>query len=150
MDILSNIETFRKSKNIKINENVAKVVSKNKEIDKVKKKEKDGTATSADKKKKKKEQSEAQSARKQILEGLKTFISRIPFFMYISEIRETCFLDIVEQEEAPIFKKTMGVTKDDFKYLVDNGLIKKKELDDAVWKFYQFEEGAVEYLNKLI
>ena len=149
-EILSSIEVFRKAKNIKLNEGIQKIVSNNKEIQKVKKKERKGTANASDKKKKKKAKSEVLDVRQQMLNTLKTFIARIPFFMYISEFREKCFLDIVELEEEAIFKKTMGISKANFKYLVDNNVIKEKELNDAVYKFYQFEEGSIEYLNKLL
>src|SRR5207245_1707343 len=43
------------------------------------------------------------------------------------------------------FEKVTGLTLDDFKQLVDAGVFNDAKMNDAVWKFREFEEPSLSY-----
>lgn len=80
-----------------------------------------------------------------IKEKLKTLITRIPLFMYLTEHREESLTDIIINLEPELFTKVTKISVEDFKTLVDIGLFNEKQINEAVFRFRRFEDSSLEY-----
>ena len=88
---------------------------------------------------------ELDKKRQNLRERLQRFITRIPAFMYLTDDRERTVRDIIEQLEPDLFQKVTGLTLNDFRQLVDAGVFNDTKMNDAVWKFREFEEPSLSY-----
>lgn len=134
LESLEQIEMFRN-----ITNDLTAMISTNKELrQKTLAKEK----LTTDEKEKKRD---AADKRKGLLERLQRFMTRIPAFMYLTDDRERAVKDIIEQIEPELFQKVTGLTLTDFEMLVDAGVFNDSKLNDAVWKFRNFEVPSLYY-----
>lgn len=76
---------------------------------------------------------------------LKTLITRLPLFMYLTDYREEKLTDIILNLEPELFTQVTRVSIDDFKLLLEVGLFNDDMIDDAVYRFRRFEDASLEY-----
>jgi superfamily II DNA or RNA helicase len=121
---------------------------------KIKKLEGAETKTEKEEKEKKKEIDEAEkdlkSERDKVRELLKTLLSRVPIFMYLTDATEENLEQVLVETKKDLFRKATGITTDDFRYLRDVGLIKIDSIDGYILKFVQLENQNFETNNELI
>jgi hypothetical protein len=88
---------------------------------------------------------EAKKKREGIKKKLQRFLTRIPVFMYLTDDREKTVYDIITQLETSLFEKVTSLSLVDFKRLVNAGVFNASKMNDAVWKFRQFEDPSLSY-----
>lgn len=139
MKALMNIEGFRGLKT-----DIETVINKSNHVKNTKKK--DPSRLSAKEKREiTAEEKEYKSKRKEIQEKLIKFATRIPVFMYLTDFREYCLKDVIEQLEPELFRKVTGLTLKDFSLLVSLGVFNSELMNDAVYKFKRYEDASLEY-----
>lgn len=139
---ISKISDFR---NMKIRDQFKIIINDSEKVkdakatgkDKVRIDDYDVTITEADK--------ELKKRRKEILEKLKKFATKIPIFMYLTDHREKSIIDIIESEEAELFTDVTGITVKDFGLLKSLNLFNGPVLEDAIFKFKRYEDASLEY-----
>ena len=139
MKALMNIEGFRN-----LNSDIETIINKSEHV-KNTKKEKGDDLTPKQKKELTEEEKEYKSKRKEIQEKLIKFATRIPVFMYLTDYREYCLKDVIEQLEPELFRKVTGLTLKDFSLLVSLGVFNSELMNDAVYKFKRYEDASLEY-----
>ena len=139
MKALMNIEGFRN-----LNSDIETIINKSEHV-KNTKKEKGDTLTPRQKKDLTEEEKEYRNKRKDIQEKLIKFATRIPVFMYLTDFREYCLKDVIEQLEPELFRKVTGLTLKDFSLLVSLGVFNSELMNDAVYKFKRYEDSSLEY-----
>lgn len=103
------------------------------------KEEKDKEAVAAEK--------ELKSEREKIRELLRTLLSRVPIFMYLTDATEENLEQVLIETEDDLFRKTTGIEIEDFRFLVDLGLLKIESLDGYILKFVQLESQNYDHFN---
>lgn len=98
----------------------------------------------------KKVEDEQKSEREKIRQLLKTLLSRIPIFMYLTDATEENLEQVLVETKKDLFRKTTGITTDDFRYLKDIGLIKINSIDMYVYQFTKLENQNFEINNELL
>lgn len=136
MESLEQIEMFRN-----ISDDLSAMISTNKEIRP--KKLAGETLT----KKEEDKRNEAEQKRQGIKDKLQRFLTRIPAFMYLTDDREKTIYDIITQVEPDLFEKVTSLSLKDFERLVNAGVFNASKMNDAVWKFRNFEEPSLSYSN---
>jgi hypothetical protein len=139
MKALMNIEGFRN-----LNTDIETIINKSEHVRNTKK-EKGDNLTSKQKKELTEEEKEYKSKRKEIQEKLIKFATRIPVFMYLTDYREYCLKDVIEQLEPELFRKVTGLNLKDFSLLVSLGVFNSELMNDAVYKFKRYEDSSLEY-----
>ena len=139
MKALMNIEGFRN-----LNSDIETIINKSEHVKDTKKEKGDGLSAS-EKKRLSEEEKEFKSKRKEIQEKLIKFATRIPVFMYLTDFREYCLKDVIEQLEPELFRKVTGLTLRDFSLLVSLGVFNSELMNDAVYKFKRYEDSSLEY-----
>jgi cell fate (sporulation/competence/biofilm development) regulator YmcA (YheA/YmcA/DUF963 family) len=134
LESLENIEMFRN-----ITNDLTAMISTNKEL---RQKKLAGEKLTQEEKR---QRDESTKKRENLRKRLQRFITRIPAFMYLTDYREKTVKDVIEQVEPQLFEKVTGLTLDDFKHLVDAGVFNDVKMNDAVWKFREFEEPSLSY-----
>lgn len=127
-----------------LNNEIETIINKSESIKKVKT-EKDGKLTQAEAKELSEEEKEIKSMRKQIQEKLIKFATRIPVFMYLSDYREYCLRDVIQELEPELFKRVTGLTVKDFNLLVSLNVFNEALMNDAVYKFKRYEDSSLSY-----
>ncbi len=142
MQALMSIEGFRS-----LNSDIETIINQSNAIKKKKKQLAEGGEEPTPKEKKEltKEEKELKSKRKQIQEKLIKFATRIPVFMYLSEYREQTLKDVITQLEPELFKKTTGLSVEDFELLEKLGVFNGALMNDAVFKFKRYEDSSLNY-----
>lgn len=84
---------------------------------------------------------------KELRDNLLKFIARLPVFMYINDEREKTALEVIETTGDELFYKATGITKADFRRLLDLGVFDDAYLNDAIRAFKQVEDNALVYLG---
>lgn len=92
---------------------------------------------------------ELKSEREKVRELLRTLLSRIPIFMYLTDATEENLEQVLIEDENDLFRKTTGIEIDDFRFLVDLGLLKIDSLDGYILKFVQLESHNYDVVNKM-
>jgi len=92
-------------------------------------------------------QDEAKKTRESLRKRLQRLVSRLPAFMYLTDDREKTLRDVIEQLEPEMFEKVTGISLQNFHDLVDAGVFHEKKMNDAVWKFREFEEPSLSYVE---
>ncbi len=133
---LENIEMFRN-----ITDDLTAMISSNKELKPKKLANKKLT------KEEKKQEDEAKKKRQDIKEKLRRFLTRIPVFMYLTDHREKAVVDIIRRDEPELFEQITTLSLKDFERLVNAGVFNESKMNDAVWKFRQFEEPSLSYMK---
>lgn len=136
VESLEKIEMFRN-----ISDDLSALISTNKEL-KPKKLAREKLS-----KEEKKQEDEAKKKREGIKQKLQRFLTRIPMFMYLTFDREKTVYDIITQVEPDLFEKVTTLSLKDFQRLVDAGAFNASKMNDAVWKFRQFEEPSLSYFS---
>ncbi len=131
---LEQIEMFRN-----ISDDLSALISSNKEL-KPKKLAKEKLTRNEEK-----EEEKIKEKRDGIKKKLQRFITRIPLFMYLTDDREKTVFDIITQVEPELFEKVTTLSLKDFERLVNAGAFNASKMNDAVWKFRQFEEPSLSY-----
>lgn len=139
MRALMNIEGFRN-----LNSDIETIINKSEHVKKTKK-EKGDDLSALEKKRLTEEEKEYKSKRKEIQDKLIKFATRIPVFMYLTDFREYCLKDVIEQLEPTLFRKVTGLTLKDFSLLVSLGVFNSELMNDAVYKFKRYEDSSLEY-----
>ena len=139
MKALMNIEGFRN-----LNSDIETIINKSDHVKKTKK-EKGDDLSASEKKRLTEEEKEFRSKRKEIQDKLIKFATRIPVFMYLTDFREYCLKDVIEQLEPSLFRKVTGLTLKDFGLLVSLGVFNSELMNDAVYKFKRYEDSSLEY-----
>ncbi len=139
MRALMNIEGFRN-----LNSDIETIINKSEHV-KDTKKEKGDSLSVAEKRQLSEEEKEYKSKRKEIQDKLIKFATRIPVFMYLTDFREYCLRDVIEQLEPALFRKVTGLTLKDFSLLVSLGVFNSELMNDAVYKFKRYEDSSLEY-----
>ena len=139
MRALMNIEGFRN-----LNSDIETIINKSEHV-KDTKKEKCDSLSVAEKRQLSEEEKEYKSKRKEIQDKLIKFATRIPVFMYLTDFREYCLRDVIEQLEPALFRKVTGLTLKDFSLLVSLGVFNSELMNDAVYKFKRYEDSSLEY-----
>lgn len=101
--------------------------------------------SSNEKKELSKERSTYKKEEKLIKEKLKTLITRIPLFMYLTAHREESLKDIIINLEPELFTKVTEISIEDFKLLLNIGLFNERQINEAVFRFRKFEDSSLEY-----
>ena len=91
------------------------------------------------------EEKELKSQRKQIQENLRKFATRIPLFMYLTDEREQCLMDVITKIEPALFKKVTGIRVEDFDKLISIGVFNSAAMNEAVAAFRRYEESSLTY-----
>jgi hypothetical protein len=136
-ELVANLEKIELFRNI--GDDLTALISTNKEL-KPKKLTKEKLTQGE-----KKQEDEAKKKRQGIREKLQRFLTRIPVFMYLTDDREKTVMDIIRVEEPELFEKVTTLSLKDFERLVNAGVFNSSKMDDAVWKFRQFEEPSLTY-----
>jgi hypothetical protein len=131
---LEDIEMFRN-----ISDDLTALISTNKELRTKKLKREKLSPTE------KKQEDEAKKKKDSIKKKLQRFLTRIPAFMYLTDDREKNVYEIITQVEPELFEKITTLSLTDFQRLVDARVFNHSKMDDAVWKFRQFEEPSLSY-----
>ncbi len=150
VDIFAKIKKFKKFNSIKENkddqinfEDLGRHVS---DIQKLK--TKGGEKTAKEKKeidqKTKEYKDEANKGR----ELLKTLLSRLPVYMYLTDASEENLIQVLNSDLDNIFEKTTGITIDDFKFLFEIGFIKVNSINGYIYKFLELENYNYDNLNR--
>lgn len=92
-----------------------------------------------------KRKDEAAKKREDLKQKLRRFLTRIPVFMYLTDNREKNIPDIILQDEPELFQEVTSLSVDDFKRLVNAKVFNESKMNDAVWKFRNFEEPSLSY-----
>jgi hypothetical protein len=145
MQALMNIEGFRN-----LNQEIETIINKSEAVKKARKEANDDELSPKEKKELTDEEKEFKSLRKQIQEKLIKFATRVPIFMYLTDYRERCLKDVIEQLEPDLFKKVTRLTVKDFELLVSFGVFNSALMNDAVFKFKRYEDASLSYtgINK--
>jgi hypothetical protein len=134
LESLEQIEMFRN-----ISDDLSSMISTNKELRP--KKLAGETLTKKEEAKK----DEAAQKRQGIKDKLQRFLTRIPAFMYLTDDREKTIYDIITQVEPQLFEQVTSLSLKDFERLVNAGVFNATKMNDAVWKFRNFEEPSLSY-----
>lgn len=145
MNALMSIEGFRS-----LNQDIETIINKSEAVKKTKKEAGERELSNEEKKTLSEEEKEYKSKRKLIQEKLIKFATRIPVFMYLTDYRERTLKDVITQLEPGLFRKVTGLTVRDFDLLVSLGVFNSALMNDAVFKFKQYEDKSLEYtgINK--
>ena len=136
LESLEQIEMFRD-----ISDDLTALISTNKEL-RTKKLAREKLTKNEEEK-----QDEAKKKRESIKKKLQRFLTRIPAFMYLTDDREKTVYDIITQVEPDLFEKVTTLSLRDFGRLVNAGAFNALKMNDAVWKFRQFETPSLSYTH---
>ncbi len=99
--------------------------------------------------KQKKELSEAEreytAKRKLIQEKLIKFATRIPAFMYLTDLRENTLQDVITKLEPDLFATVTGLSVADFHLLVRLKVFNTEQMNQAVFAFRRYEDASLRY-----
>ena len=143
---IEKIEAFRSLG--KPREVIEAVIGRSKKIHEIKERE---TATPEEedeaKKQLKEERKQYLKLRDQIRQKLLKFITRIPVFMYLTDIREKAVEEVIRGQDKDLFTKVTGLTLEDFDLLMSLKLFNRQKMNDAVLAFRSFESDSLTYLG---
>lgn len=142
MAALMKIEGFRN-----LNQDIETIINKSDAVKKAKSDANNKEPTKDQKKELTEAEKEFKSLRKQIQDKLIKFATRIPVFMYLTDYRERSLKDVITQLEPGLFKKVTALTVRDFELLVSLGVFNSALMNDAVFKFKQYEDASLEYIG---
>ena len=111
INALENLEDFRG-----LSKDIHKVLSVEKSINKTLREKK--VLTEGQKKQKK----EQDGFKKQLKKKLKKFNTRIPIFMYLTDLREENLKDVITKQEPKVFERVTGLTVKIFEKMCELGV----------------------------
>jgi hypothetical protein len=92
-----------------------------------------------------KKQDDEKRQRNDLKQKLRKFVSRLPVFMYLTDNRERSVMDLVTVVEPGLFQTVTQLKVEDFQMLLDAGVFDEVKMDDAVWKFREYERPSLGY-----
>lgn len=128
---------------------LAKLDLNNKKIKKLSTKETDSGAKEGGSKELETAEKESKSEREKIRELLRSLLTRIPIFMYLTDATEENLEQVLVETKHDLFRKATGVTLDDFRFLRDIGLIKIDSIDGYILSFLKLENDNYVVTNAL-
>jgi hypothetical protein len=96
-----------------------------------------------------KAEKEVKSEREKIRELLRTLLSRLPIFMYLTDATEENLDQVLIDDEDNLFRKTTGIEIVDFRFLIDVGLLKIDSIDGYILKFVTLENQNFQVNNNI-
>ena len=140
MDALGGVRSLRgTTKDLEL------VLSKNSKLkEAVRKKGKDSLT--------KKQQADLKAVEKQLSDlrdKMKDLTATIPAFMYVSDIRERTLQELIDTEEADLFRKVTGLAIDAFVKMKDLGIFNGVNIDLSVDRFREEEEPSFTYFKQM-
>lgn len=142
-DILASLEKIEAFRNL--NKDIQRVISSEKEINKLKIKSLEEELTQKEKKIITEEEKKNKGFKKLLREKLLKFITRIPVFMYLTDYREKTLKDLIMNIESELFIKTTGLTIDDFEKMCEVGVFNSSNINSAIFAFKRFEDYSLIY-----
>lgn len=135
MEALSRVPAYRK-----IKAEAEKALASSREAEKLEKNK--GEAGEKEAKAKKDDRKRARDA---IRDRVFHLLVRIPVFMYLTDDREKCVIDVIRSIEPKLFEEVTGINVDDFNECINVGLLNADLMNDAVWAFRDFKDKSLEY-----
>ncbi len=74
----------------------------------------------------------------------KKLLCRIPLFMYLTDTRERCLIDVIFTSESELFVKVMGYNKETLKKLLNLNLYNKECINVAIYSFRRYETRCLD------
>ena len=121
------------------------IINKSEKVKELKNKAKDGELSAKEKKELTDEEKEYKSLRKRVQEKLIKFATRIPAFMYLTDLRENTLVDVITKIEPELFLTVTGLTVADFHLLVDLKVFNTERMNAAVFAFRRYEDASLRY-----
>src|SRR5438874_3161469 len=121
------------------------IINKSEKVKELKNKAKDKELTAKEKKELTEEEKEYKSKRKLIQEKLIKFATRIPAFMYLTDLRENTLQDVITRLEPDLFLAVTGLTVKDFHLLVQLRVFNTEQMNQAVFAFRRYEDASLRY-----
>ena len=138
MAALNKIEAFRN-----LNKDIPAIINRSEAIKNIKKES--DKLTPKKKKELDDEQKEIKNKRKEIRNQLLKFAARIPIFMFLTDYREETLQDVITEIEPNLFRKVTGLDVQDFDLLCSLNVFNATTMNDAVYKFWRYEESSLNY-----
>ncbi len=138
MRALMSIEGFRS-----LNADIETIINKSEHVKNARKENE--IITPQKKKELSDEEKEFKSKRKEIQEKLIKFATRIPIFMYLTDYREKCLKDVINQFEPALFKKVTGLDVKDFNLLCELNVFNGPLMNTAIYNFKRYEDSSLVY-----
>jgi hypothetical protein len=155
-DIFSRIKKFRKfngasDKDLKnADPDISKLDTSDGKIKPTKTKDEKDPKDAKDPKEVSQAEKESKSEKEKVRELLRTLLSRLPIYMYLTDATEENLDQVLIDDRLDLFRKTTGIYVDDFRYLVEVGLLRIESIDSYVLKFIQLENQNYDTNNGLI
>ena len=121
------------------------IINKSETIKELKKKSLDGKLSARQKEQLTEEEKEYKSKRKLVQEKLIKFATRIPAFMYLTDLRENTLQDVITKLEPELFRQVTGLTVKDFHLLVQLKVFNTEQMNQAVFAFRRYEDASLRY-----
>jgi len=121
------------------------IINKSEKVKELKNKAKDKELTPEQKKQLSEEEKEYKSKRKLVQEKLIKFATRIPAFMYLTDLRENTLQDVITKLEPELFLAVTGLTVKDFHMLVRLKVFNTEQMNQAVFAFRRYEDASLRY-----
>jgi len=133
---LENMEAFRSLRKF-----TSEILNAENSIKKAKRAGKSGSVVNDEKRKMNKR-------RKEIIEALLKFLTRVPVFMYLTDYREESLIDVIRNIEPALFTKVTGLKVRDFDTLCQLGVFNTQYLNQTIYAFKRQE--ATSFLNETV
>ena len=135
MRALENIEAFRN-----LNKEIAAIINQSEHVKCTK-----NSDNPANKRELTQEEKEIREKRKMIRDKLIKFNTRIPIFMYLTDLREESLKDVITQLDSKLFHKVTGLNVSDFDLLCSLGVFNSQLMDEAIYNFKCYEDKSLTY-----
>jgi len=121
------------------------IINKSEKIKQLKEKAKGRDLTAKEKTELTDAEKEYKSKRKLVQEKLIKFATRIPAFMYLTDLRENTLQDVITKLEPDLFRAVTGLTVEDFHLLVQLKVFNTEQMNQAVFAFRRYEDASLSY-----
>jgi hypothetical protein len=121
------------------------IINKSEKVKELKSNARDRALTPAEKRELTDEEKEYKSKRKLVQEKLIKFATRIPAFMYLTDLRENTLQDVITKLEPELFRAVTGLTVEDFHLLVRLKVFNTEQMNQAVFAFRRYEDASLSY-----
>jgi hypothetical protein len=121
------------------------IINKTDKVRELKNKSKKSGLSEKQKKYLSEEEKEYKSKRKLVQEKLIKFATRIPAFMYLTDLRENTLQDVITKLEPDLFRTVTGLTVKDFHLLVRLKVFNTEQMNQAVFAFRRYEDASLHY-----
>src|SRR5438270_1218277 len=121
------------------------IINKSEKVKELKNKAKVKELTEKQEKQLTDEEKEYKSKRKLVQEKLIKFATRIPAFMYLTDLRENTLQDVITKLESDLFLAVTGLTVNDFHLLVRLNVFNTERMNQAVFAFRRYEDASLRY-----